>query len=1070
MTSTLHAVSNFKLNLWHDIQWGWQTKITKPWLDMHSRQYQLDAWHKKQKQKFKELFTVAFKEEQEELLPHRRYDLRAQMEADGKSEKEIKKAVNKLKVQSFDEEKSEVTIQRFLKFIREFREAEKMKSAKLKNDKLDHNLIFVRNNREIRIFDQHPFFKSQNPTETIRWGQFKTDVFYQYVNWRNGYLDAVQREKRIVKTIDLSWAQLRSENSGKDITYDMLKKRLQSFTHAIDAKFFEQSFWLEKGDQVLKDIEEFKREDCDIKMSDADVYQMIKDLRNEQATEYTEVDVKLGKEAVTSETKKSQSEPSSPVSKAGGGFFSRLLSSSKKSQTSTPDVTAGAGSASTSTVVSASNTPSVSKSASSTNNDDPTSAANLVDEVELKEEIGSIIENATIDSSSPPTVVSEVIVVAENEEDNEEEEEEDDMDEEEDDKTLTFDEILDVLNNELLEQLLSADLITADGQDILSKVQKTLDAGGDSPSASSIQMLVLSAQNQVDQISENLNQILADVRQEAKSKTTGFRAHLSKASTIEKLKKEYEVKIGVALERRDAFDADAQKIMEYLRYRYRSALARTRPIGRPQDDSNEDILSWKEMIEEDRTDVLITETSKSSGVSKQVSIAVVSTTLESVDSFERKFKEVKAQFVVYDAPSEVERLPTCVDYSSELPPCEAQDPSHPACIEAIVLLKQWQEYKNYALREKLSIDYLIDTLDAKHDKNPKAVNLCVDACVWDALALLKSRGIPTAQDYAKFCDRSKSKTAQWIREHNARFKVACRRHMFDRILLIRDIAHIQLALARYGPVLCSAPFWSPQKVNFWKKSSDEAQLKGYHTLLLVGYDQQNGGTLLFRNTSGPDYGDYGYIRLSFKAFQESQMVAILCVDDTKPKFAGRVDHSALLELVTSTSVANEVKATEPEQVLVEDSLIRDAKKIAADFINSRGGIFQSAVFDNVGFKFPPIVDAYTLLVPGQTGVACIGFASTQAIVPWDPNTTGYYIFVNQTTSYISGPNNELFQLTLLTDNRTKWTQMQGSRLMTSAANLIIKDANGLVVFQENVLLSVDITQTFVPRTMKISLS
>ena len=42
------------------------------------------------------------------------------------------------------------------------------------------------------------------------------------------------------------------------ITYDMMKQRLQSFDHGLDPSFFTQEFWIQKGNQEIKDLKKFE--------------------------------------------------------------------------------------------------------------------------------------------------------------------------------------------------------------------------------------------------------------------------------------------------------------------------------------------------------------------------------------------------------------------------------------------------------------------------------------------------------------------------------------------------------------------------------------------------------------------------------------------------------------------------------------------------------------------------------------------------------------------------------------------------------------------------------------------
>ena len=307
--------------------------------------------------------------------------------------------------------------------------------------------------------------------------------------------------------------------------------------------------------------------------------------------------------------------------------------------------------------------------------------------------------------------------------------------------------------------------------------------------------------------------------------------------------------------------------------------------------------------------------------------------------------------------------------------------------------------------------------------------------------------------------------------------------MIDRVLLIKDTIHIQLALARYGPLLCSFPVWDSCKFKFWQKCEEvKEDVKGHHTMLLVGYDRHHGGSLIFRNTLGQEHGDFGYIRLSFKSFVESQATVILCADSTKPQHGARVPwteapekaqvDSVLVDnsAVETGNVANQPAAAAAAQQtaapLIEDSLIREAKKKASDFVNARGGLFQAFDFDPVGFKFPSTVGAYTILSPGQSGVACIGFTAPNVVKAWDASASGYYVYLNQSTQYVAANLKDTVQLTLSTNSQIRWQVMHAGNLLTAPATLSIVDQQNKTVSEQTILISIDVKQTTSPKVMR----
>ena len=90
---------------------------------------------------------------------------------------------------------------------------------------------------------------------------------------------------------------------------------------------------------------------------------------------------------------------------------------------------------------------------------------------------------------------------------------------------------------------------------------------------------------------------------------------------------------------------------------------------------------------------------------------------------------------------------------------------------------------------------------------------------------------------------------------------------------------IELALNLFGPLLCTVPVYQPTKTQFWIKDREVDELKGYHTLILVGYSRDSKSYTL-RNLIGLDYGDFGFVQVSSDSIQKYGFKVILCLDMT----------------------------------------------------------------------------------------------------------------------------------------------------------------------------------------------
>ncbi|AYV87047.1 MAG: hypothetical protein Sylvanvirus20_13 [Sylvanvirus sp.] len=1123
--SLKHGVNNTASNLKRDLEWNWKKTIAQPWhgikASVKGRGGTLPPWQTKQKSKLKQLWIQEFNKEEEDAVPIRQEAKRQELQnGDEKlTDAQIKKIVSKIKKNKFHDEKSEVNVVLYNKRLFEFVEEEKLISAGLPSDKFDHHLKFVRNGRVIRLFESEDFFKTTDPTITMTWSKFKSDVFYKYMDDSLALVRAAEREKRIVRLTDLAWHQLSKEYGASAVTYDLMKKRLQSFDHALDPSFFEEAFWSEKGDQVIatkEDLQIFKEEDCRIGLSHADAKQLVKDLLNEQELKFDATDLTLGTDAIGHDEKASQPAPKSPSTKKmslGSRILSRMRSKKSLSGISSnrdEDASSQEKSAPSRDVSPSRSTSSSDPSKGSDDNEDedkdekkqgnPTVV--VVPAIDTNITLSSVlpvVTSSTDSTTSTGPVDSALISIA--------------VDPLPSSILPAVDvlpgavplpiagsyDVAQALNHQDNDSKLDENsMLSVEGKHILTIVNADL-AKHEQASATYLWKLSLSTQVQLEKATEDIDHKVFALKEEARKKTTGI--VFATAATIAERKKDYANKIAIVMKHQSEFQSDESLITDYLKGLYRAALSRHRSSSSAQDVATGH-GSWKDMLEEHGQDMLDpistigTTSSKLQAAAKAKSNVgasllddplVLPVTLEESENFTNKRSLILYSFHQTKHMTKDMELPSCVDYSSELPPCEPQQQTHPGCIDSICLLKEWQEYKNYGFKSHLSKDFLCDSLKATHNKNPKAQNVTVHVSVFDALALVCKHGLPTKDEYVKYMDRSKSKTAHWLREHAARFKVSCRKHMLDRVLLVRDLFHVRLALARYGPLLCSIPVGTPEETRFWMKEK-----KGYHTLLIVGYDQQS-ETFLLRNTVGSEYGDFGFVRVSYKTFVEYNFHVLLCIDQTRPKYCGRIQSASADEATnsphvhfnaaanstdaSSASIESEHKlsgasAPSPTSIsgLAEDNLIRDAKKKAFGLLQARGGAFRSFESQVIQFIFPsslprivnpsapvdPLVPTvFNVLKPGQTGVALIAFTGVGAVVPWTASVGGYLLFVDQTTNYIAGiQTSTVFQVHVFTDPKAKWTP-SGTGYSSSATLQVLNVTSRQIEQTQTVQVVVD---------------
>jgi hypothetical protein len=276
-------------------QWKDETKdsIAAKVTQLFGRQKVLSKRHALQKQLFQKLFRKAYKEEQDELCKRKQHELRTQLEHEGLVKAHIDKQVKKVKLNPFDKEKATVEVGRFLKFveqeidnqIRKYTQyAEKKKALFARKDALQHKqdaLLFVRHCERVSIFGT-PFFqqKSTECKESITWCDFKTQVFYKFVDNLQEHSRIARQQIKIIERITQSFEQLHSENAHRKITYDILRKRLQTWAELFERNFFVMDCFIARGDEEVT-LAHFLEKDCHFHNSVADLHKLVTDLEEE---------------------------------------------------------------------------------------------------------------------------------------------------------------------------------------------------------------------------------------------------------------------------------------------------------------------------------------------------------------------------------------------------------------------------------------------------------------------------------------------------------------------------------------------------------------------------------------------------------------------------------------------------------------------------------------------------------------------------------------------------------------------------------------------------------------------
>lgn len=102
-------------------------------------------------------------------------------------------------------------------------------------------------------------------------------------------------------------------------------------------------------------------------------------------------------------------------------------------------------------------------------------------------------------------------------------------------------------------------------------------------------------------------------------------------------------------------------------------------------------------------------------------------------------------------------------------------------------------------------------------------------------------------------------------------------------LRILTVWNLKSALFKYGPLLLALPVYSSE-LTFWK---GKGKHQGYHAMLIVGYNDLT-KSVKVRNTFGQNWGDCGYIEISYHDIFQYGHYVIACIDG--PSHASKARH------------------------------------------------------------------------------------------------------------------------------------------------------------------------------------
>lgn len=201
--------------------------------------------------------------------------------------------------------------------------------------------------------------------------------------------------------------------------------------------------------------------------------------------------------------------------------------------------------------------------------------------------------------------------------------------------------------------------------------------------------------------------------------------------------------------------------------------------------------------------------------------------------------------VVLETINQSARYPKSLDYRQHMPRVWDQGADGPCSAYAAAAIKQWQEYKDYGLKESLS-KYFIYNIRPNYPQKGMTPR--------DTMKLLHKYGVPTAKSYNKRKMKHKQDIPDWLWQEAANHRILA----YARVMTIEGLKE---SLYKNGPAYIAMPVYNDSST-FWKPSFGDV-IMGGHALVVVGYNRKG---FILRNSWGSDWADGGHSIYSYKDF------------------------------------------------------------------------------------------------------------------------------------------------------------------------------------------------------------
>ena len=185
-----------------------------------------------------------------------------------------------------------------------------------------------------------------------------------------------------------------------------------------------------------------------------------------------------------------------------------------------------------------------------------------------------------------------------------------------------------------------------------------------------------------------------------------------------------------------------------------------------------------------------------------------------------------------------------LDLREDLNPIRNQGNQGTCYAQSAACMKEWQEKKDYNLKEYLSPQFFYNNRFNYYDNNNEN-----DEGMYgrDVMKILKDIGICYEITYPYGRIEEKKNIPDHVYEE-------AKKHKIKSYARINELDDLKESLFKNGPCLITFPVYNYNH-EFWKPNNENETFKGGHAVTVVGYLEN---CFIIRNSWGTDWGEKGY--------------------------------------------------------------------------------------------------------------------------------------------------------------------------------------------------------------------